>query len=1532
MSNELENQLPQGAEEEIVDDEEVNLPDLSDMGSLQQEFEKNAPASSNPIMKAADNVSGLMEDAAVNVRDFIDNNLQGDQRSKEDIRADREAIRQSASDDMAAGQEVINQSTNPVAETLRAGTGGLIDAYESLGEFAGLSKQTLETTAKSILGMPVEDEDNPFNKDYKKRTYLEVPDVYEPENQTPLGNFGRALVEFGLLTKWTGNYLGGANKALLAPTGAKLIPKAPQIIRSGKAFVAGNRILNFLVPKTIGAAKTFGTGSLAELISSSSEQANLANAAQEYVPWLFPGLMQRLAIDEDDTAWVARMKTTTIGGGANYVGDFLGAFVKGSKLASKKFKELVKKGDPAEVAAKIANKEATKEYQQEVLRNLMRREEAAEKLAEVKLSQGTGIDPSDPLDKYIRRHLDEEDLVQYDNVTQQLDDVNVDNRINARATIEELTSKAKSRGAAQDDVWDDVRYSSTKLDSENAGRQPDPNVNPDQFDDFEKSTYARNVDAVEDVVKEARKDNDIEQVLFDEADILKAARQPVHSSENVFKSMVKRSAGGDKNLEEIMTEVVEDIKTEMLRTYKADEYEDLAIQAAKRAEPILGMIANFTKGDVKNIAKEYTKSINALFKGKGGSKPYRIYSYGPDRVGDGKIIKTIDPIQKDANMIVLKSLAKTMSNLATGALEVKNNLTLTQNFEKLADLMKVVTLKTKEQMYAWGIDGQLAQSNVKILDKLEAKKRGTYIAEAAEDAEKLHTNLINLVKQGYKTGDMKPVEDLITIFHLTDGDVLTLNDIGEYLRARVFGGSFLGFTGKDGQRFKAIPSKLVQELIGITFNGLLARIKTPVKAVISTGYLAGSRPFMRFIGLMNPLSISRSNIDAGFLNSKGYKELFPNFQSKELQEKEIASALFQMDSTVKSLQDSLAIFSRNYKLGLKGADMDYAGKYAIERRTNQWKGLSQFLSKQDVDPNVRLGYYISDFLHKFNTNPAARHSTIAMGAGDASARYVIGMQRLVEEAFHEAMDAGASIKDFKKFQPKFEELVEKKIFRIKEIDNGDGTFTKVKIVSDKLARLAGDEATLTKNLDGLGKAYNAMLKALPGSELLFKFITPSINGLKLVFDHSPAAALFNKKYHALLRGDMVELQKLGIKQRNIPGEIAQLEGQMVFGTGITVLFGMLAATGKYTGDLPRDPGEREAWIQGGIKPNSVRFGVPFTDEQVYFNIQGVEIFSTLARVIANIVGNAEVIGETATSQAFARVSNITASLLVDNGPLGGITEFSNIFTAENKEALFGQSAANVLGSFMPMSGSFSDFSELIDGSMKELESVNERILYRASVIKPMLPQKYEIYNPERQEKKLRMRPDNFFLRMFGMVSPIGIDFEKDDPVVDALIDIRYDVNANLTSIDGEQLTGPEQSEIQRLLAIDPIFRRRLENKINEPAWKESLEKYKKEDRKVKTGPFSKDGVFGIIGDDKGGYNYKEEQFYTEIDQIHTDAKKRAKQTMLLPGTKFSDLSDKKSLKSRINVRKAKTILQNKKGYTYQDINNVIEKTNNPSKR
>ena len=250
--------------------------------------------------------------------------------------------------------------------------------------------------------------------------------------------------------------------------------------------------------------------------------------------------------------------------------------------------------------------------------------------------------------------------------------------------------------------------------------------------------------------------------------------------------------------------------------------------------------------------------------------------------------------------------------------------------------------------------------------------------------------------------------------------------------------------------------------------------------------------------------------------------------------------------------------------------MDYVGKYAIQRRSANWIGLKYFKDKYANDKMTEIGYSVANLLHDFNVHPLSRHSTITMGAGDAAARYNIGMQRLAEEAFNEAMDMGVDIADFKKFQPKFEELFEKKIFRIKDVELDNGTTMKVKVVTDKLAQLGGDKATLTSNLDGVAKQFTNLLAALPGSSLFFKFITPAVNGLKITFDHTPAALLLNKRYHAMLRGDMVELEKLGITERTLPGQIAEIEGKVQFGMGLTVKAAKAADLLIYVTDDPEE--------------------------------------------------------------------------------------------------------------------------------------------------------------------------------------------------------------------------------------------------------------------------------------------------------------------------------------------------------------------------
>ena len=1492
---ELENSMPMGGEGDIVENEELELPNLSDVGSPQLEALKQSQEGGGILNQLSEGI----ENAGAQVRDFIDNTFQGDQRSLEEIKEDRQVIAAEGRQRLDESQQIINASTNPVAETIRAGVGGTGDAVESVGSFLKLSKDTMETGLNTVLGKAVNPEENPFSEEYQGGSYFEIPDIYEPENTTNIGKLARGLVEFGLLTRWTGG-LGGLG---VAKTG---ITKTP-IIRSAGAFIAGNKPLQFLAA----GSKISAEGALAELISESSEYANIANLAQEFTPWLFPQIMERLAIDEDDTAWEARLKTVTSGAGLNHVGYFFSALIRGGyKVARTTAREAIKKGKSVKEAVKLGNDAGTKEFKRAMLEEVLNAERGATKLAEVKLNQGVGIDPADPFDKYIRRHLDEEDLKAYDNALNDVETSNIDQRVEANSTIQELQQKAQTNGSAKGDVWNDDRYSSTNLDSENAGRQPDPTVNPEQFDDYEKVSYVKEVNAVENVVDQAKKSPDIQSTLFDEADILKEVNGPIHNAEKITRDVVKRVSGGDKNLEEIFTEVIDDITTQMSKKYSPADYEDLAIQAVKRAEPILQRIGDFTKGDRTSLLNTYKKSIS-----KGtrlGTKEYRRYSYGLDKNGKARYIDTIGPIQKDANMIILKSLAQTMSNLATGSLQIQNKLTVMKNFEKLADLMKLVTVKTKEYTYAWGIDGQLQQGNVKLLDKLQARKRGSAISEAAADADKLHENLIGLVKQGYKTGDMQPVEDLITIFHLSDGDVLAIEDIATYLKSRVFGGSFMGYTGKKGQRFKTLPSKLIQELYGVSFNGLLGRIKTPVKAVTNTGFLAVYPQVMKALAFISPVSPSK------FMKK-------PGFQNPEQLKRQTASALFQLEAATKNLSDTLSVFIRNYKLGLKGKDMDYVGKYAIQRRSAQWKGLEYFKNKYAGDKATEVGWWFANLLHDFNTKPLARHSTIAMGAGDAAARYNIGMQRLAEEAFNEAMDLGVDIADFRKFQPKFEELFEKKIFRFKDVELDNGTTMKVKVVSDKLAQLGGDKATLTSNLDGVAKRFTDMLAALPGSTLFFKFLTPSINGLKITFDHTPLA-LLNKKYHAMLRGDMVELEKLGITERTLPGQIAEIEGKMQFGLGLTTLFVLLARSGRITGDLPREPGEREMWQQAGIKPTSFSFGVPFTDQRAYIDYRGAEIWSMLARTVANLVGDADVLGETMVSENLTRISYVAGSLLMDNGPLGGLTDFANIFSAEKPESLVTGSLANVGGSFMPYSGSFADFSELVDGSLKELVSINEKIAYRASVIKPFLPQRYDIYNEEREPKKLRNRPDNLILRGFSMISPIGIDFEKKDPVTDALVEIRYNVNANLTQIEGVELTGPEQSEVQRILATDPFFRSELERVINTPEFKSSLAEYKAQNRKVDEGMFAKDGVFGIMGEDSGGYNYKTEVFYELVDNVHTDAKKRAIEIMK---GKYADSGDPKSLTNRMNKRQAKIQLQQNQDFKVKDINKVIQDLRKP---
>ena len=70
----------------------------------------------------------------------------------------------------------------------------------------------------------------------------------------------------------------------------------------------------------------------------------------------------------------------------------------------------------------------------------------------------------------------------------------------------------------------------------------------------------------------------------------------------------------------------------------------------------------------------------------------------------------------------------------------------------------------------------------------------------------------------------------------------------------------------------------------------------------------------------------------------------------------------------KSLSDTFKIFIRNYKLGLKGREQDYIGKYNIQRNQDLFKGLSYYKNKYaGKDPLTQTGWFMANIVGKANS-------------------------------------------------------------------------------------------------------------------------------------------------------------------------------------------------------------------------------------------------------------------------------------------------------------------------------------------------------------------------------------------------------------------------------------------------------------------------------------------------------------------------------------------------------------------------------------
>ena len=1244
------------------------------------------------------------------------------------------------------------EGVNLLEEAASVGVGGAIDAAESIGGVVDLTGDTLKTGLNALLGREVDATENPFDSNYEHGTWLDIPDEVTDWNgnviwedaqpKTAVGKFGRGLVEFGLLS-WGTAGIGGA-----ALGGARVGTRGLALARSMGVGTKGTKMLKFIGK----GAKIGSEGAIADLISTSSEHANIMNLANEHIPWAVPIIGDMVAVKPEDNPWLARFKSVVAGAGLNYVGHAIGAIYKGFWGAGRSKLN----GATDEVANLEGNRIAAEDFEA----NMQADELANTDMALDRYQQGYGISRAEPLDEYARKYLSPEEYDEWSTKrTSNLDEDAV--RTN------ELEAQAQARGNEAGDIWDEELQSNTLRDAEDANRDLDPFVNDARFNQNEKATYGSKQGAVEQHLKESVED-------------YKAGGDGGSHTDIISEPYLRSIAAGDQNIYQYVKEVADDMANAIFK--KVDnqlDWKDIKLTILRQTNDILDTIDN--GGD---LGKYFKDSLDDPLKNE-----FRLYADGP-----GNELKTIAPTQKAANVLVMKALAKKVQAISQGALSISDDMPIGRQAEMVFDQMKVVMTENKKMGMMWGIDGQIQQQG--LLSPDAKRLRQQRLEVISHEMDEYHNSLKQLIKQER----WDEIHDLMELNALSDGKVRTMFHVGEYLRAKLHGGRMDDIH---------IKGRVRSELQGSFFNSVLSSFATPVKAVFGTNMIAGLRPLQAFIG-------------AGIRGK----------------DREMFMAAMQMQNMNKAVAESLQIAKRNWELGVKREGQLYQGKFDFAEDIKSWKALKPYYEKYG-SMSDQIGYATLDRIVDINTSPFVRYSVNAMGAGDGAARTLIGRQYGRMRSAAAVWDANKGKVDWndtegiKKLVVDSEDEFLNEIFKVDQ----DG----FRVVSEKGAKMAGDEAAMTRDLQENFKGFE-LISNIPGMKAFFPFVRTGFNYLDVTFQHTPLQ-LWRDKYHDLRQlarspnPSPTLLQKYGLRPEELQYELALAEGRIAMGTGIISLAIGAAMTGKLTGDMPVNKKDRDLWKLKGIQPNSY-----ILPNGQYVSYKKLEIFNTLLSTTANVVGHSDVLGEKATDEWLKKLAFMTSAVVVDQSMLSGVEDLARLMNPQSAEDLLLQGGTRYVRAHLPYSGLMAQLGDVIDANEREAESFWGLLVQRDAFFQRNNPLKYDTLNKERKAVPLRYGPEQPLWRAVNNGSPIAVVDPVGDELKEALYAIRYDMPETLGTYQGEPLSAAEKSAMEEILA-ESTLRQDLLKVVRHPAFKDALAKYKKLGLKETDGYQLKDQVF-----------------------------------------------------------------------------------------
>ena len=793
--------------------------------------------------------------------------------------------------------------------------------------------------------------------------------------------------------------------------------------------------------------------------------------------------------------------------------------------------------------------------------------------------------------------------------------------------------------------------------------------------------------------------------------------------------------------------------------------------------------------------------------------------------------------------MLIHTTAGEISDLAQAGRSIDGVLDNGRQVEAVLNRLKFLLMETGKAKYIKSVDLSSLKADPSAISK--------NIAQKEADVSDYITGLKQLFKE-----DPGMVRHYLDIMALADGNVKALDEMYQFAKDKVF--NWKSFIGTDGAR-----SAFVDALTSIMYNSVLSGPKTIARAFTGTALTTFLRPTQAVLG--------------GALMGD---------------QKSVAMGLATLKTGFEAIQEAWQINRLAWNAGrdnLEKIPFLEQGRLPITM-TDEWKNVGAVIEKNGTTTDKYM-YMLTSALYDFNNSPWVKYPSMSMSSIDAGTRVLIGRMEAKMQAFSKAWDETGGIVN-QDLIDKYEKEFKSKIFDYKNQE-----------IKSQYAVRVGQESSLMLPLEGKLGQLESFINNTPAVRPFFMFMRTGWNALELVQKHTPVLARFNSEVRSVLGATADNLEP--VMKYGITDAAQLMEAQAVMrGRIATGYLTVASAVGLYlsgglTGNGPANREDRNAWIQSGWRPRSIRLG----DKWVSYD--SLEPFTSFISMVADIGDNANMLGETATENWYRKLGYLIGMNVSNKSFLAGLGPLNEVLSMNPAQSAVW--VANVANNQLPWAGVRNELSNIFNPGMRELDADwrkgYQTILNRNPGTKDTLPMKYDILDGS------VVRDFEPLVRLINSVSPVQVNF-TDNETRRLLRESGYDIAFTLkTDSQGNQLDALTRSRLQNLMGKQNI-EKQLESLFKEPAVKAEMTQYRRfRDLGIRS-------ATGEGGDRINGMDVNDTFFFHRIDQIFRDAKAKAEIQLRSEYPKLQMMSTNRSI-----------IEKNQKSNQASDALEVLKMTN-----